>query len=375
METKQIIRSEEVTSYSVNILRGLVLVAGKGTRLRPLTHTGPKHLIPLAGKPMMQYAIEHLIEAGITDIGIVVGYMKEKIMEYYGDGSEFNSRFEYIVQEPQLGIAHAVAVSHEYVDDEPFVVYLGDNIFREGIRRYVKEFEANDYDAMILLSWVRDPTRFGVAEIRNGKIIRLVEKPKVPPSNYALVGIYFFNEVVFEAIKHLKPSWRGELEITDAIQWLIDHGYKVHYDIIKGWWKDTGKPEDLLEALYLILDEINENVKGKIEDEAQIIGRVHIGRGTIVKSGTTIRGPVYIGENCVIGPDTYIGPYTSIENNVKIHGGEISSSLIMDNCIIELSDDDRIVDSIIGKDVTIKKITKKRRGLKLTLGETSTVFL
>ena len=357
-------------------MKGLVLVAGKGTRLRPLTHTGPKHLIPLAGKPMMQYAIEHLVDAGIRNIGIVVGYKKEKIIDFFKDGSKFNARFDYIIQEPQLGIAHAIKVARNYIGDEPFIVYLGDNILREGIRQYVKEFESSDLDAMILLAWVKDPTRFGVVEIKDGKIVRLVEKPKVPPSNYALVGVYFFRESIFEAIEHLKPSWRGEFEITDAIQWLIDNGHKVHYEIIKGWWKDTGRPEDLLEALYLILDEINHHIDGEIENNADIIGRVHIKRGTIIKSGAIIRGPVYIGENCIIDSDTYIGPYTSIENNVKISGGEISNSLILDNCFIELSEEDRIIDSIIGSGSIIKKSNKKRRrGLKLIVGETSFVHL
>jgi len=359
----------------VSFLKGLVLVAGKGLRLRPLTHTGPKHLIPLAGKPMMQYGIEHLIEAGVKDIGIVVGYMRDKIIEYFGDGSKFGANFEYIVQEPQMGLAHAVAVSQEYIGDEPFVVYLGDNIFREGITKYVKEFDREDYDALIMLSWVKDPTRFGVAEIKDGKIVKLVEKPKVPPSNYALVGIYFFREPIFEAVKHLKPSWRGELEITDAIQWLIDNGYKVHYDIIKGWWKDTGKPEDLLEALYLILDEMNEEIRGEVSEDSKVIGRVFIGEGSVIKEGTVIRGPVYIGKGCEIGPDTYIGPYTSIEDDVKIVGGEISGSLVMENSEIILGNADRIIDSIIGSGCKITKKPKKRTGINLILGETSQVNL
>lgn len=354
-------------------LKGLILVAGKGLRLRPLTHTEPKHLIPLAGKPMMQYAIEHLVEAGIKEIGIVVGYMKEQIIEKFGSGLQFGVRFEYIIQEPQMGIAHAIKVSREYVGDDPFVVYLGDNIFKEGIRRYVREFESSDHDAMILLTEVKDPTSFGVVELKDGKIIRLVEKPKVPPSNYALVGVYFFTESIFKAIDHLKPSWRGELEITDAIQWLLDNGYRIHYDIIKGWWKDTGKPEDLLEALYLILDGIDRNIRGTVEEGAEIIGRVHVGEGTVIKSGASIRGPVYIGRNCVIGPNTYIGPYTSIEDHVKILGGEISNSLLLDGCYIELQEDDKIIDSIIGRNTKIMRRKQRRGGLRLVLGETSIV--
>lgn len=357
-------------------MKGLVLVAGKGTRLRPLTNTGPKHLIPLAGKPMMQYAIEHLINANIKKIGVVVGYMKNKIIEYLTKNKKLNAKFEFIIQEPQLGLAHAVAVSKEYVGDEPFVVYLGDNIFKEGIAKYVKEFETSDYDAMILLTKVKNPSRFGVAEIKDGKLVRLIEKPKIPPSDLALVGVYFFRHTIFEAISHLKPSWRGELEITDAIQWLINNNYKVHYEIISGWWKDTGKPEDLLEALYMILDDIDQTTNnGEIEDGAKIIGRVFIGKRTIIRSGSIIRGPTYIGENSIIGPNTYIGPYTSIENNVRISGGEISSSLVMDNCIIELGEKDRIIDSIIGKGCTIRKDDKKRKGLQLILGETSSIFL
>lgn len=356
-------------------MKGLVLVAGKGTRLRPLTHTGPKHLIPLAGRPMMQYAIEQLVDAGVKEIGIVVGYMRDMIMDYFGDGSKFGAKFEYIVQEKPLGIAHAIKIAREYVGDEPFVVYLGDNIFREGIRKYVKEFDQGDYDAMILLTYVEDPRRFGVAEIRDGKIVRLVEKPKEPPSNYALVGIYFFRESVFEAIEHLKPSWRGEYEITEAIQWLIDNGYKVHHDIIQGWWKDTGKPEDLLEALYLILDEMRSEIKGNVDPEARVIGRVHIGEGTVIEGGTVIRGPVYIGRNCRIGPNTFIGPYTAIEDSVIIRGGEISSSLILNDSQLMLGMDDRIIDSILGKKTIIKRGSLKRKGLMLILGENSQVHL
>jgi len=354
-------------------MKGLVLVAGRGTRLRPITHTLPKHLIPLAGKPMMQYSIEHLVEAGVKNIGIVVGYLREKIMNHFGNGDKFDANFEYIVQEPQMGIAHAIAVSRDYILDEPFVVYLGDNILGEGITRFKKEFESSDDDALIILAYTRDPTRFGVVELKDGKVVRLVEKPKIPPSNYALVGVYFFREPVFEAIKHLKPSWRGELEITDAIQWLIDNGYKVSYRITKRWWKDTGKPKDLLEALYLLLDTLEEDIKGKISIDAEVLGRVHIGKDTEILEGTVIRGPVYIGEGCRIGPDTYIGPYTSIENNVVIEGGEILGSLVMDKAKLELSEDSRIVDSIIGENVTVKMNIAKRRGLRLVLGETSII--
>ena len=349
------------------------MVAGKGTRLRPITHTLPKHMIPLAGKPMMQYSLDHLIEAGVRDIGIVVGYLKRKIMEYFGDGSKFGARFSYIVQEPQLGIAHAISVSREYIGDEPFVVYLGDNILKEGITQFKKEFESEDYDALILLAYTRDPTRFGVAEIKDGKVVRLVEKPKEPPSNYALVGVYFFREKIFEAIKHLKPSWRGELEITDAIQWLIDNNYKVEHRIIRGWWKDTGKPRDLLEALYLILDTLEEEIHGEISEDAEILGRVHIGENTRVLENTTIRGPVYIGDNCTIGPNTFIGPYTSIEDNVKIVGGEILGSLIMVGAQLDLADDVRIVDSIIGANALVIKRSSRKRGLRLIIGETSMI--
>lgn len=355
-------------------MKGLILVAGKGTRLRPITHTLPKHLIPLAGKPMMQYPLEHLIQAGIRDIGIVVGYLREKIIEYFGDGSRFGANFEYIVQEPQLGIAHAISVCRDYVDDEPFVVYLGDNVLKEGIIGFKKEFEQSDLDALILLAWTKDPTRFGVAEIRNGKIVRLVEKPKKPPSNYALVGVYFFREKVFEAIKHLKPSWRGELEITDAIQWLINNGYKVHYEIIKGWWKDTGKPNDLLEALYLILDVIEEEIRGEVASSVEILGRVVIGEGSKILDGVRIRGPVYIGRNCTIGPNTYIGPYTSIENNVKIEGGEIEGCLIMDNAIIRLRRNERLIDSIIGCHANILSL-EDRSAYRLVVGDYSRVNL
>ncbi|MEX0568880.1 MAG: glucose-1-phosphate thymidylyltransferase [Candidatus Njordarchaeota archaeon] len=354
-------------------MKGLILVAGKGTRLRPITHTLPKHMIPLAGKPMMQYSLDHLIDAGIKDIGIVVGYLKKKIMEHFGDGSKFGANFEYIVQEPQMGIAHAIKVSKDYIGDDPFIVYLGDNILKEGIAQFKKKFESGDYDALILLAYTKDPTRFGVADIRDGKIVRLVEKPKVPPSNYALVGVYFFRKSIFEAIEHLKPSWRGELEITDAIQWLLNHNYKVGHQIIRGWWKDTGKPRDLLEALYLILDTLEENINGNISEKSEVLGRVYIGKDTEILENTIIRGPVYIGSKCVIGPNTFIGPYTSIEDNVKISGGEIFGSLIMNHAQIDISDDIRIIDSIIGTNAKVIRSSSKKRGLRLVIGETSII--
>ncbi len=354
-------------------MKGLILAAGEGRRLRPLTNTGPKHLIPIAGKPMMQYGLEHLINAGVRDIGIVVGYMKEKIMNYFGDGSNFGARFSYIYQDRPLGLAHAVNVAREYIDGEPFAVYLGDNIFGGNLVKYVKEFEQSDYDALITLTKVKDPSRFGVAEFKNGKVVRLVEKPKMPPSEYALVGIYFFRESIFEAIKHLKPSWRGEYEITDAIQWLIDHGYNVHYEIIEGWWKDTGKPEDLLEALYFVLDNLKGDIRGYVAETSKIIGRVFIGEGSKVMDNVTIKGPVYIGKNSVIGPNTYIGSYTSIEDNVKIEGGEISSSIILSNCQISIKGMYRIIDSIIGQNSKLIKKNNDRFGTVLVLGESSQV--
>ncbi|WFO75966.1 glucose-1-phosphate thymidylyltransferase [Desulfurococcaceae archaeon MEX13E-LK6-19] len=358
-------------------MKGVLLHGGFGTRLRPLTHTGPKQLIPIAGKPVSQWCLEDLRDSGVKEIAVILGELApERVIEYYGDGSWLGVKLTYIYQGYPYGLAHAVYVAKDFVEEEPFVVYLGDNILVEGIREFVRRFDNSDADAMILLTQVPDPRKFGVAEFdENGRLKRLVEKPKKPPSNYALVGVYFFRPPhIFRAIESLKPSWRGELEITDAIQRLIDWGLRVDYAVVKGWWKDTGTPEDILEANRLLLDyKYHEHiVKGKLEENVRVEGRVYIEEGAIIKSGSVVRGPVYIGANTVIGPNTYIGPYTSIGKNCVISNVEIENSVIMDNVVIK-DIRERIVNSLIGSGAKITCRAKRPHGLRFIAGENTII--
>jgi len=357
-------------------MKGVILHGGYGTRLRPLTHTGPKQLIPVANKPISQYVLEDLVEAGVKEIAIVLGEIyPEKVKEYYGEGSAFRVKINYIYQGEPKGIAHAVGLCEEYVGDESFIVYLGDNLLKGGIKEFVESFETSNHDVMILLCEVENPQRFGVAKLNeNGKLIGLVEKPKQPPSNYALTGIYFFKPTIFKMVKQLKPSWRGELEITEAIQLLLEKGYNVGYQIVRGWWKDTGAPEDILEANRLVLDELKPQIKENVEDMGSIQGRVSIGEGSIIKQGALIRGPAIIGENTTIEANVYIGPYTSIGNNTTIKGGEIENSIIMDHCLIDV--DERIIDSLIAPHSKIVSSgDNKPSGRRFILGERSHVEL
>jgi len=355
-------------------MKGLILSGGHGTRLRPLTHTGPKQLIPIANKPVLFYAIEDLKEAGVTEIGLILGTnMPEKVKEAVGDGSQFGVKITYIMQGEPKGLAHAVAVAHDFVGDESFIMYLGDNILKSGIKEFVEGFEDSDYQARILLQQVDNPRQFGVAELDgNGHVINLVEKPEHPKSDLALVGIYLFKPSIFKAISRIKPSWRGELEITDAIQELLNSKLKVDSHIVKGWWKDTGKPEDVLDANHLILDVLVSENKGKVEQGAKISGRVYIGKGSVIKKNSVIRGPVNIGENCKI--DAYIGPYTSIGDNSVISGGEIESSIIVGDAVIESNE--RILDSLIGNHShIISKENSLPKGHRFIIGENSLVNL
>ena len=356
-------------------MKGVILHGGFGTKLRPLTHTGPKQLIPVANKPISQYVLEDLRNSGITEIAIIIGGINsEKVKEHYQDGAKFVVKIQYIQQDEPKGIAHAVNLCKEYINDDPFIVYLGDNLLKGGIKNHTEAFKKSNYDAMILLCQVKNPQRFGVAKFdKNGKLTQLIEKPKEPPSNYALTGIYFFKPVIFDMIKQLKPSWRGELEITDAIQMLLEKGYNVGYQTVQDWWKDTGTPEDLLEANRLILDELKPEIKGKTENDTSIQGRVAIGQNSIVKEKALIRGPTIIGENTTIESNVYIGPYTSIGNNCTIEKGEIENSIIMDNCTININD--RITDSIIAPYSKITSNTNTPHGKKFILGERTHIEL
>ena len=356
-------------------MKGVILHGGFGTKLRPLTHTGPKQLIPIANKPNSQYVLEDLKASGITEIAIVLGNIfPEKVKEYYGNGEKFGVKLRYIQQDEPKGIAHAVSLCKEYVKNQPFIVYLGDNLLKGGISTYVEKFKASNYDAMVLLSQVENPQRFGVAEIdKKGKLVKLIEKPKEPPSNYALTGIYFFKPIIFKMIEKLKPSARGELEITDAIQLLLEQTHNVGYQTVQGWWKDTGTPEDILEANRLVLDELKPETQGKIENHASVQGRVSTARGSTIKKGALIRGPAVIGHDTVIESHVYIGPYTSIGNNCTIKKGEIENSIIMDNCTINV--DERITDSIIGPHSQLTSSKSRPHGKKFILGERTCIEL
>lgn len=357
-------------------LKGIILHGGHGTRLRPLTHTGPKQLIPVANKPISQYVLEDLVEAGVKEVAIVLGdAYPEKVKGYYDNGKLFGVKIEYICQGEPKGIAHAIGLCEEYIDNAPFIVYLGDNLLKGGIRDFAEGFKNSDYDAMILLCEVVNLHRFGVAKFDdNGKLVGLVEKPKKPPSKYALTGIYFLKPTIFEIIRKLKPSRRGELEITDAIQLLLESGYSVGHRIVKGWWKDNGTPQDILEANRLVLDDLKPKVEGIVEDGSSMQGRVTIGENTIIKKGALMRGPIIIGENAIIEGNVYIGPYTSIGNNVTLKEGEIENSIIMDNCSIDVNE--RIVDSLIASNSQIVSGgDNKPYGRRFILGERSSVEL
>jgi len=354
-------------------MKGVILAAGEGTRLRPLTHTGPKHLLPLAGKPIINYGIEKLKEIGLKEIGVIVGYRAEDIKRTLKDGSDYGVKINYFIQQPQKGIAHALKFAEEYLQDSKFVAYLGDNLLKQSLKKFADQFESNDFDAYILLSKVRDPERFGVAVLDGQKVVKLIEKPKEHISDLALVGIYFFKPVIFKAIQQIKPSWRNELEITDAIQWLIDHDYNVRADVVEGWWADTGSELDLLEANYLLLEDLEPYNKASFEEGSKSIGKVRIEEGTKIKSNTTVRGPVYIGRNCML-ENAVIRPFTSIGDNCEIKDSEIENCIILDNCIVSCKK--RIVDSIIGKNsIILSNIEQPMNGCRIVVGENSRISI
>lgn len=317
-------------------MKGIILHGGHGTRLRPLTHTGPKQLLKIANKPMSQYVLEDLRNAGITDIAIIIGDVyPEKVKEFYGNGEKFGVNLTYVYQDNPKGIAHAISLCHDFIGDDKFVVYLGDNILRTGLSSYVKKFHDSFNDALILLAEVENPSQFGVAKIEDNKILNIIEKPKNPPSNYAVIGVYFLTPKIFEIIKELKPSWRGELEITEALQLLMDAGLIIDHDFVTGWWKDTGTPKDILHANKLILESMTKN-----DDDG-----IFIGTNCIIESGTKIIGPVIIGEKCMIKSSATIGPNVSIGKNSHLEKCTIKNSIIMDDCVIDAPL--KIKDSII----------------------------
>jgi glucose-1-phosphate thymidylyltransferase len=341
-------------------MKGLILSGGKGTRLRPLTYTSAKQLVPVANKPVLFYGIEAIADAGIREIGIVVGDTQAEIRAAVGDGSRWGVRIEYIEQDAPRGLAHAVKISEPFIGTDPFVMYLGDNLLNKGITHFVQEFDREKPAAQILLARVPDPQMFGVAELRNGTVVRLVEKPKEPIGDLALVGVYMFGPQVFESVNRIEPSFRNELEITDAIQDLIDRGLTVRPHIVDGWWKDTGKVEDMLEANRLILETLDRRIEGKVVIEP----------GAIVQR-SVIRGPAIIGRGAKI-VHAYVGPFTSIMNDVEVQDTEIEHSIVLEgSCLRDLAN--RVIDSLIGKNVRIYREPVKPSAYRFMLGDNSEV--
>lgn len=351
-------------------MKGLILSGGKGTRLYPITFTSAKQLVPVANRPVLFRVLDAIVAAGITDLGIVVGDTAPEIKAAVGDGSQWGAQAAYIHQEAPLGLAHAVKISQEFLGEERFVMFLGDNIIEGGINPLVEEFEKSDWNCQIVLKEVSNPERYGVAELTDGRIVRLVEKPREPPCNLALVGIYMFDHHIFEAVNSIKPSWRGELEITDAIQYLVDKGYKVYPYIHKGWWIDTGKREDLLEANRLILEKIESRMEGVVDSESQVNGKVVIEEGAEIIN-SVIRGPAIIGQESKI-INSYIGPFTSVYHHVLIEESELEHCIVLEHSRI-IDVESRIEDSLIGRYVEITRSPKKPKAYKMTLGDHSKV--
>lgn len=351
-------------------MKGLILSGGKGTRLRPITHTSAKQLVPVANKPVLFYGIEALRDAGIRDIGIIVGETAEEIERVVQDGSRWGVQITYIHQPEPLGLAHAVLTAEEFLGESEFVMYLGDNLIINGVQDFVSEFNRNLPNALVLLAHVSNPSQFGVAELKGGRVRRLVEKPKEPRSDLALVGVYLFDANIFEAARSIEPSHRGELEITDAIQKLIDTGHNVDSHVVTGWWKDTGKLEDMLEANRMILDNLEMDVRGNVDADSTVEFKVVIEPGAEVVA-STIRGPAIIGHGAKIH-GSYVGPFTSIQNGCLLRNCEIEHSIVLqDSRILDIRQ--RIVDSLIGRNVILERSSRKPKALRFMLGDSSGV--
>jgi glucose-1-phosphate thymidylyltransferase len=351
-------------------MKGLVLSGGKGTRLQPLTYTSAKQLIPVANRPVLFRVLDTLVAAGITDIGIVTGDTAAEIKAAVGDGARWGAKITYIQQPAPLGLAHAVKIAQDYLGQERFIMFLGDNVIQGGIAPLLREFATSDYNAQIVLTRVAEPQHYGVAVLENGRVVRLIEKPQTPPSNLALVGIYMFDHHIFEAVNAIQPSRRGELEITDAIQYLIDQGYHVHPYIHEGWWIDTGKPGDMIEANSKVLDELEPKIEGYVDKDSQLEGKVTVEKGAEIIN-SRVRGPAIIGEDTRI-VNSYIGPFTSIYHHCLIQDSEIEHSIVLEHSqIIDIPH--RIEDSLIGRHVVLKRSPIKPKAYKFTLGDHSQV--
>ncbi len=354
-------------------MKALVLAGGKGTRLRPLTYTIAKQLIPVANKPILDYVMHHIREAGIRDIGVVISpetgtQVQEALSKTCSD-----LNLTYICQAQPLGLAHAVKIAQGYLGTDPFVMYLGDNLIGHGIQDFMRTFSERHVDGLILLKEVTDPSRFGVAEVdAGGRIVQLVEKPKNPPSNLALVGVYIFSPAIHKAIGEIRPSWRGELEITDAIQTLLKDGYKVESFVLNSWWLDTGKKDDLLEANRVVLDEwTNREIRGEVDDPSRVVGRVVIEEGARVTK-SEVRGPVVIGEDTKV-EGSFIGPYTSIGRSCVIRNANLGYCVVLDGCRLE--DVGRVEDSVLGRNTVVRRANSHYRALRLLVGDDAEIIL
>jgi glucose-1-phosphate thymidylyltransferase len=352
-------------------LKGLVLSGGSGTRLRPITHTSAKQLVPVANTPVLFYGLRSLRAAGIREVGIIVGDTHAEIEAAVGDGSSFGLDVTYIRQDAPLGLAHAVLTAERYLGDDPFVMYLGDNLLRDGITGLVETFRRSAPDAMILLQRVPNPQDYGVAELADGRVIRLVEKPGRPVSDLALVGVYMFTAAIHASAAAIEPSNRGELEITDAIQHLIDRGLRVEPHVVTGWWKDTGRPEDMLDANRLVLDVIEREVRGEVV-RSTVDGRVRLEAGARVLD-SAVRGPAIIGAGAIID-HAYIGPYTAVSPGAVVRRAEVEHSIIMAESRIE-DLDARVESSLVGRGVVIARTSAKPRAYRFTVGDASEIGL
>jgi glucose-1-phosphate thymidylyltransferase len=356
-------------------MKAIILSGGKGTRLRPLTYTGAKQLVPVANKPILWYGIESIVAAGITEIGIIISpETGEEVQAKTGNGDRFGANITYILQDKPAGLAHAVKIARPFLGDSPFVMYLGDNLIQNELSPFLTDFKAQHMDSLILLRPVPNPTAFGVAQVDDqGRVLHLVEKPKVPPSNLALVGIYFFDKTIHDAIDRIQPSARGELEITDAIQDLINHQQHVEARQIEGWWLDTGKKDDLLEANQIVLDTcLISNILGEVDDRSQISGRVQVGVGSKLIN-CTVRGPVVIGENCHL-ENSFIGPFSSIADEVTLVDADLEHSVILRGAKA-IGIQQRIVDSVIGQRAQLKVAPQRPKALRFLIGDDSQIEL
>lgn len=349
-------------------MKGIILHGGHGTRLRPLTHTGPKQLLPIANKPMSQYCFESMLDAGITDIAVIIGGIgSEKVKEYYGNGDTLGVKITYVEQDKPRGISHAISLCKEFVGNEKFLVFLGDNLIQTSIRNFKESFEKSDAKALILLCEVDNPTRFGIADLKDGKLEKIMEKPKNPPTNLAVTGIYFLTPAIFDIINRLKPSSRNELEITDALQMMLEENHKINYQMITDYWKDTGTPDDIIRANYAVLENMKPYFYGKKEDDVIIKGNVMLEQNSLIKKNSEIIGPVIIGKNCIIESNTKIGPNTSIGDNSIISKCDVMNSIIMKDCVVDGIG--KIRNSIIATNSKIKLGNQKTNEVVLLLGE------